>query len=290
MIGGQESFSLGYPPAMTGTTDGQQSAVCLETLFRFDEKADLVPLLATGWKADPRARTITLTLRKGVKFHDGTDFNAKACKWNLDKFRDGKRPELKNVSSVDVVDDYTVRLQLTKFDNVIVSHLATDPGRMISPAAFEKNGQAWCEKNPVGTGPFQFASWQREVSIKFKRFDGYWGGKPYLDGMEWRKVGDPTVDLMSFKSGTIHILSVDPKDCKDLEKEGLYNITVPPEGQVPAFAPNSKDPKSPFADLRVRQALSYAIDPKAVADAFGYGFWKPSISGRCPAPSPTIRP
>jgi peptide/nickel transport system substrate-binding protein len=274
IIGGQEAVSLGYPAAMTGTTDGQQSSVCLESLFRFDEKAELVPLLATSWKADARAKTITLTLRKGVKFHDGTDFNAKACKWNLDAFRDAKRPELKNVASVEVVDDYTVRLDLTKFDNVILSHLATDPGRMISPAAFQKNGQAWCEKNPVGTGPFQFASWQRDVAIKFKRFDGYWDGKPYLDGIEFRKVTDLVASIMVFKSGGMHIISAGPKDTKALEKEGIYTIVVPPEGQVTALAPNSKDPKSPFADIRVRQAFSYAIDSAALTEAFGYGYWK----------------
>lgn len=274
IIGGQEAISLGYPPAMTGTTDGQQASVCVESLFRFDEKADLIPLLATGWKADAKAKTITLTLRKGVKFHDGTDFNAKACKWNLDKFKESKRPEFRNIESVDVVDDYTVRLDLVRFDNVILSHLATDPGRMISPAAFEKNGQAWAEKNPVGTGPFQFASWQRDVAIKFKRFDGYWDGKPYLDGIEFRKVTDLVASIMVFKSGGMHVISAGAKDTKALEKEGLYNIVVPPEGQVTAFAPNSKDPKSPFADIRVRQAFSYALDPAAVTDAFGYGYWK----------------
>jgi peptide/nickel transport system substrate-binding protein len=274
VIGGQEAVSLGFPAAMTGTTDGQQASVCVESLFRFDEKSDLVPLLATGWKADPKARTITLTLRKGVKFHDGTDFNAKVCKWNLDKFREAKRPEFKNVAEVDILDDYTVRIELVKFDNVMLSHLATDPGRMISPTAFEKNGQPWAEKNPVGTGPFQFASWQRDVAIKFKRFDGYWDGKPYLDGIEFRKVTDLVASIMVFKSGAMHVISAGAKDTKALEKEGLYNIVIPPEGQVTAFAPNSKDPKSPFADIRVRQAFSYAIDASAVTEAFGYGYWK----------------
>jgi ABC-type transport system substrate-binding protein len=146
---------------------------------------------------------------------------------------------------------------------------------MISPTAFEKNGQAWAEKNPVGTGPFQFASWQRDVAIKFKRFDGYWDGKPFLDGIEFRKVADLVASIMVFKSGGMHIISAGAQDTKDLEKEGRYNIVIPPEGQVTAFAPNSKDPKSPFADIRVRQAFSYAIDAGAIIDAFGYGYWKP---------------
>ena len=145
---GYEPYSLGYPATMTANTDGQQASVCLETLFRFDEKGELVPLLATGWKADPKAKTITVTLRKGVKFHDGSDFNAKVCKWNLDKFKEGKRPELTRVESVDVVDDYTVRLNLSEFDNVIPSHFAHDAGRMISQAAYREKRPGLVREKP----------------------------------------------------------------------------------------------------------------------------------------------
>jgi peptide/nickel transport system substrate-binding protein len=272
---GFEPFSLGFPATMTGQTDGQQSSVCLETLFRFNEKSEIVPLLATDWKADAKSKTITLTLRKGVKFHDGTAFNARVCKWNLDKFREGKRKELSHVASVDVVDDFTVRLNLAKFDNVVISHLTHDAGRMISPTAFEKNGQAWCEKNPVGTGPFQFVSWQKDVMIKWKRFDDYWDGKPYLDGIDMIKNADPVADMMSLKSGERHLLAVEPKDAKAIESDPRFTVVLPPEGLVAALAGNSKDPKSPFADIRVRQAISHAIDMTAMAQAFGYGYYKP---------------
>jgi len=274
-----EPFSLGFPGTMTGQTDGQTSSVCLETLFRFDANANMVPLLATDWKANPAAKTITVTLRKGVKFHDGTNFNASACKWNLDQYRGGGRPELKKVSSIDVVDEYTVRLNLSEFDNTIVTSFANggDAGRMISPTAFNTNGKAWCEKNPIGTGPFQFVSWQKEVAIKWKRFDGYWDGKPYLDGIEMLRIAEATVALMAFKAGDLHMLTPfslpSLNDAKALEKEGKYNFAVPPEGQVPALAGYAKDPKSPFADLRVRQALAYAVDVKTLCSAFGLGYW-----------------
>ena len=271
-----EPFSLGFPGTMTGQTDGQTSSVCLETLFRFDANGNMVPLLATDWKANPAAKTITVTLRKGVKFHDGTNFNASACKWNLDQYRGGGRPELKKVVSIDVVDEYTVRLNLSEFDNTIVTSLGNtgDAGRMISPTAFNTNGKAWCEKNPVGTGPFQFVSWQKEVAIKWKRFDGYWDGKPYLDGIENLRIADTTVQLMAFKAGDLHMMIPDPKVAKSLEAEGKYNFAVPPEGQVPALAGYARDPKSPFADLRVRQALSYAVDVKTLSNAIGLGYWK----------------
>jgi peptide/nickel transport system substrate-binding protein len=95
---------------MTGQTDGQSSAYALETLFIYDPNGNITPLLSTGYKTDAAAKTITISLRKGVKFHDGSDFNAAVCKWNLDQYRSGARAELKNVASVDVVDDSTVKL------------------------------------------------------------------------------------------------------------------------------------------------------------------------------------
>ena len=83
-----------WPPGMTGQTDGQTSGLALETLFRLDKQSNLIPLLATDWKSDAAAKTITITLRKGVKFQDGSDFNAAVCKWNLDQYRAGNRDKL----------------------------------------------------------------------------------------------------------------------------------------------------------------------------------------------------
>lgn len=274
----QDPYSLGYPATMTGQTDGQTSSVCLETLFRFGLKGEIVPLLATGYQADPVKKTITITLRKGVKFHDGSDFNASVCKWNFNQYRAGKRPELKKVTSIDIVDDYTIRLNLSVFDNTIINTIAnaSDAGRMISRKAFEANGKDWCENNPVGTGPFQFVSRKKDVSIKWKRFDDYWGGKPYLDGIDLVIIKDATVTLMAFKSGELDILITrNTRDAKALEEEGKYTTVIRPMGQVPALAGYAKDPNSPFAKLKVRQAMAHAVNGAALAKAFGLGYWKP---------------
>jgi ABC-type transport system substrate-binding protein len=164
-----------------------------------------------------------------------------------------------------VVDHYTIRLNLSKFSNLIITHLAGPAGQIISKASFDKNGgQVWAEKNPVGTGPFQFVSYQKGVAITWKRFDGYWDGKPYLDGIEMRRYPDPVVSLMSFKSGDLHMHMCEPKEGKELEKEGKANIVVPYEGMISSLAGNSKDPKSPFADIRVRKAIAYAVDFKTI--------------------------
>ena len=103
---------LGYPP----TTTSPEFRLCLEGFFNFDEHLNLVPYLATDWEVGADGKYITLTLRKGVKFHDGSDFNAAVAKWNLDNYRSSTKPELKNVSSVDIVDDYNIRLNLSSYD------------------------------------------------------------------------------------------------------------------------------------------------------------------------------
>jgi peptide/nickel transport system substrate-binding protein len=277
--------TLGYPPIMAGVTDGYASDQCLETLFMYNEKFTLVPRLAMGWKANASDKTITITLRKGVKFHDGSEFNADVVKWNLDQYRASKRVELKNVKSVDIVDPYTVRLNLSEFDNLVVGDLAGDAGRMISRKAFEEKGQAWCEKNPVGTGPFKFSSWMKDVVIKYVKNENYWQkGRPYLDGLEIVSFADKTTALLALKRGEIDILyDPSPKDAKVLDDEGSYKIDIMPLGPQPHLAGDSVNADSPFANLKVRQAVSHAIDTQAIAKALGYGYWRvqnqPAIPG-----------
>jgi ABC-type transport system substrate-binding protein len=272
--GCSEPYCLGYPATMTGQTDGQSSSLALETLFFYDKEGNLTPLLATGYKIDATAKTITITLRKGVKFHDGSDFNASVCKWNLDQYRSGARAELKYVSSVDVVDDYTVRLNLSEFDNTIINALCNgaDAGRIISQKSFEANGgKDWAEKHPIGTGAWKFVSWTKDVSIIYERFDDYWGGKPYIDRIELIRFADSTVALMAFKAGETQVSGVSPTDAPDMQKEGKWNMVIAPFGQVPALAGAADDPY--FSQLKVRQAMSYSVDTKALNAGIGKGYW-----------------
>jgi peptide/nickel transport system substrate-binding protein len=105
---------IGYPPKLLRVYANRQVAPPVETLFRTDQSAKPVPWLATTSKEDAKAKTITLTLRKGVKFHDGTDFNAEAVKWNLDQCMSEKTPGTEKFKSVDVIDTFTVRISLTE--------------------------------------------------------------------------------------------------------------------------------------------------------------------------------
>jgi peptide/nickel transport system substrate-binding protein len=274
-----DNTALGYPPRLSTVYEGITKGTCLESLGRFDEKDNIVPVLATEFKPDPKTSSLTVVLRKGVKFHDLTDFNAQACKWNLDNYVAAKKGEL-DIKSMDIIDDYTLRINLTAWDADAVMKLCYYCGPMISPTAYQKAGTTdkerldWALNNPVGTGPFQFVSWTREVKIVYKKFANYWQpGKPYLDGVEWITIIDPVTAAATLKSGEINVLyGVIVSSVKDLVASGMIAKSIP-GSMLQCFIPDSAHADSPFSNLKVRQAMQHAIDSKAILDSLylGYG-------------------
>jgi peptide/nickel transport system substrate-binding protein len=266
--------------------------ITLESLLSLDAKGNVVPWLATSWKADDSAPSLTLTLRQGVKFHDGTDFNATAAKWNLDQVIVAKKAELASVKSVDVVDNNTIKLNLSQPDGLLLTYLAGVRALMMSPAAYQNAGStdkdrtAWAENNPVGTGPFKLISRQRDVKTVFKKFTGYWQtGKPYLDEIDFINFADETTELAAFKKGDLDLMQIqEPQNIKTLENEGKYNILMGDIAFCGALEGDSKHPDSPWAKIQVRQAAAYAIDSAQFAKTLGYGYWVPtnqfSVPGR----------
>ena len=243
---------------------------CLEMLVEVGLSGEIMPVLATDWKVASDKKSITFTLRKGVKFHDGTDWNAEAAKFTLDAFLAGKKPEVAGTTSVDVIDNYTIRMNLSIFKNTILGNLVP----FVSPTAFKKNGIEWARQNPVGTGPFKFVSRSRDVSTKFEKFNNYWQkGKPYLDGVEFVFIKDPMTAQFAFEAGEVHTVEMVGKQGAELRDKG-YQFACPPLEWSYAFIPDSGRPGSPFADKRVRQAVEYAIDREAIAKAVGFGFLK----------------
>ena len=275
IISSVSALNIGAPTETSMPRDQVYAGPSVESLLRMDETGLLVPWLATGWQVGPDLKSIILPLRKGVKFHDGTDFNAAVVKYCLDAQRASAKPELKQVSSIDVVDDYTVRLNLSRFEGQQLISLAFRLGQMISPTAAKANSKEWLMTNPVGTGPFKLASYKKDVSIKYGKFDGYWQkGKPYLDGIEINFVADPVTALISFKAGEAQaFLGIGPKDASDLQTTGKYSITKTPSN-VLGIAGDSANPKSMFADIKVRRAVEYAIDKGTIAKGLGYGFYQ----------------
>lgn len=249
----------------------------LQTLIKphNTEMGAYVPVLATSWELAPDKSHYLFKLRKGVKFHDGTPFNAEAAKWNLDMWVKSKRPRLDKVTSVDVIDDHTIRCNLKGWDAVTLADFAKDTF-MISPAAWKKNGEKWVDYNPVGTGAFKLVEFKRNVHVKFEKFDEYWvDGLPYLDGIHFTQIPDPMTTIASLKRGEINAwMGVDPVSAKQLQSaKGLEVVPNPALHNLIQF--NSTDPASPWSDKRMREALEYAIDKESLAKTVGRGFFSP---------------
>ena len=263
---------LGTPyTAGSGYTDYARPAI--ETLLGVDAQGNLVPKLATSWQVTPDGKSITFTLRKGVKFQDGTDFNAEAVKYNLSQQKSGSFKSYG--TSIDVLDDYTIRVNLSQWAAPFLYELSRKQGMIVSPTAAAKTPAP--ERVPyeqmIGTGPFKFVDWQKDVVVKYTKFDSYWNkGLPYLDNLNMGIFTNATTALMSLQSGQGQILMyTDPKTGSDLKTKG-YDVSYTPK-YIFSLIPDGANADSPFADIRVRQAVEYAIDKKTIANGLGFGLW-----------------
>ena len=194
--------AFGYPPSIKGI-DNNVGQLALEPLILVDpHKGTVLPFLATEWDISPDRKSVIFKLRKGVKFHDGTDWNAQAAKFSLDEFL--KKPVLMPfLKSVDIVDDHTIRVNIDNYNSSVMVSLSM-LGHAISPAAYEKNGEKWCETHPVGTGPFKFVEYSRDEFVKYKRFGSYWQeGRPYLDGLELLVIKNSMTQVAALRTGKI---------------------------------------------------------------------------------------
>jgi len=271
-----DAVAIGQPQLGKLNWDSILAAPALEKLINNDSEGNIVPWLAESWKEDYKTLTLTINLRKGagIKFHDGTNFNAAAVKWNLDMLMANKVSSVANVKSVDIIDDYTIRVNCSSWIPDIASNVMG--AFMVSPTAWQANNTDWGKQNPVGTGPFKLASRQRDANMKYARFDDYWmKGKPYLAGLDFIIIADSTTRIASFKAGEID-MSLDPSvaQCQELRTNTKYQVHNLPGGlHSYALGPSANDPKSPFSNLKVRQALGYAIDRQALVESVlgGYG-------------------
>ncbi|MCS7173220.1 MAG: ABC transporter substrate-binding protein [Armatimonadetes bacterium] len=245
----------------------------LEPLVWVDRQRRIHPGLAERWEISPDLSAITLLLRQGVRFHDGTEFDAEAVRWNLERQIQAKR--LPWVRGVRVVDRYRVRLELAEWDNRLLSALSGPEGLVVSPASVERSGMEGARWNPVGTGPFRLVRFERDVGIRYRRFEGYWQrGKPYLQEIEYAFIPDLQTMRAGFLAGRLDVINVGaiPDIGYSLVQMGYPSIT----GRVAPnlLIPDSANPTSPFADARVRMATWLALDREGIARALGYGRYR----------------
>ena len=278
----QDYPTLGNPASQPYGDGYPLTDVCLESLFMLNAQGEPVPWLATSYKFSDDGLTLTIKLRDGVKFHDGTMFDAAAAKWNLDQVLSAKKPELVSVKSVEVIDNSAIRLNLEHPDGLLLVYLGGMRGMMMSPTAFkkaadnEKDRIAWAEANPIGTGPFKFVIWEHDVKIEFTKNNDYWQeGKPYLDKIVFYIINNETTMLSSFRAGELDVIYTQKmQNIKSLDNEGKYNLIMGNVKYCSGLGVDSKHADSPWSDIRVRQAANYAIDCEQFAKTVGFGYWK----------------
>jgi peptide/nickel transport system substrate-binding protein len=241
----------------------------------------LVGQLATSWEYNANHTTLTFHLRQGVKFHDGTPFNAEAVKYILDLEKQNKISDLDTVDSVVVIDDNTVQLNLSTYDvKLLASFWQDGVTRMFSPTYLKSVTPEEAMMHPVSTGPFKFDSYNPNVSLKFVRFNDYWqSGKPYLDSVTYVINADPVTTIMSYKAGEAQAAwNITPKDASDLAKDPNNTILSGPGASVGVIGMimDNAHSDTPYPNLQVREAINHALDRKLLADTTGFGYYQPA--------------
>ena len=238
-----------------------------ETLIRYNEKMELESCLATSWE-QPDDLTYIFHLRKGVKFHDGSDFTAEDVKFTFERLLDPntKAPRglfFKSIKKIETPDKYTVKIVMSEPNPPFLNTIGTSwYAAIVSKAAVQKHGTL--QTAPIGTGPFKLKKYEHGVKGVYERFDDYWEkGKPYIDGFDFIVIKDETSRVAALRKGTVDIGWVKEAELADLraKEKNLKILMGPPVRQNRLFF---KADRFPFDNLKLRQAVASALDRQEI--------------------------
>ena len=247
-------------------------------------------LLSTGYEpvlcekawVDKENLTITFQLHKGIKFHDGSELTAEVVAWNLQMGIDSKNiPYLDYYKGMRIIDKYTLVIDITQYNNQMLYEWGWYTP-IFSKKAWDKasggdleKGIEWARTHLVGTGPFILKEYKPNVSMKWVKNKNYWRkGRPYLDGIEFKFIMDPMTARMAFEAGQADSWLAPAKDAKELIAKGFKKesaLALLPWG----IWPNTANPDAKMNNKDLREAVEYAIDKAAVAEALGHGLFVP---------------
>jgi peptide/nickel transport system substrate-binding protein len=267
-----------------------------EGLVRFkNDDLDVEPWLAKDWSVSGDGTVWTFNLQEGIKFHDGTDFNADAVVFSYMRLLDENHPfygldDVANsyfdyllsavVEDVKAVDEYTVEISLNQVFGPFLTYMGLYSQYIVSPTAVETHGDEYF-KNPVGTGPFKFVEWQSDEFIKLSRFEDYWGSKPDIDAIIWKVVPEDSTRLMELQAGSVHaIKNIQPAQLETIQKDAALELIRVPGSNLFYMAINHA--AEPFDDLRVRQAVAHAIDLDSLVEAVYGGLGTRAVNSMPP--------
>jgi len=263
--------------SFAGYPAGYEAALCLyDRILDFDAAMNIVPGIAEHWAIADDLLSATLTIRPGVKFHDGTDCDVAAVKFNLDRLIDKQRtttnrPLWDPLGSIETPDAHTVVIRLKSPFSQLPNSLAHGSAALVSPAAVAQFGETGIAQHPVGAGPFKLAGFTPGQELVVEAFDGYWGGKPAADRIAFRYIPEAATRVSALRVGSVDVID---------------NVSVPLVGPlkaddntriiaVPGLRPIGcviNLTREPLKDLRVRQALNLAVPVATIAEKLFLGY------------------
>lgn len=233
-----------------------------EGLVSQDEKMEIQPALATEWKKLDDL-TWEFKLREGVKFHDGTEFNADAVKKTIERVLDpavaSPRAKLfEMITEINVIDPHTIQFKTEYPFAPLLANLAHYSGGIISPKAIDEKGDT-LGQNPAGTGPFKFDSWTPGSELRLVKNEEYWGEKAKVDSVVYKVVPEDATRIAMVETGEAHLAEPVPvTDVERIEASSSMKLNRSEGLGIDYIGFNLK--KKPFDDIRVRQAINLAID------------------------------
>ncbi len=283
---GVQANLLTLDPANANDTLSQGAArLMLEGLLGFDKDMKQIPLLAEKYDANEAATEFTFHLRQGVKFHDGTPFDAEAVKFNFERIanpanRLKRQSLLAMLDHVEVIDAHTAKCVLKNPFGAFVPTIAHPSLQLLSPAAIKKYGDQ-IGRHPVGTGPFVFTSWTPDT-LKVTANPDYWQkGLPHVKQVVLRSNPEAGARIAMLQSGEAQFVNPVPAPMVQLVANNPKTAML----EAPSIFANymaMNVMKKPFDDVRVRQALNHAVDQKAFAKIVYSGHATPLLSAEPP--------
>jgi peptide/nickel transport system substrate-binding protein len=296
---GADSVTLD-PIHITDTESSKVARQMFDGLLDFaPESTDVIPALATEVpQPEDGGLSYTFNLRDGVKFHDGTEFNAEAVVFNFERWRFTDNPYHKGggsqggdfsyyqamfngfdndsvIEKVEAVDEYTVRFTLKEPQGPFLKNIAMSTFTMASPKAIEENVENFWQE-PVGTGPFKFVSWNKGSEVKLEKNTDWWGtdvsegeggGGPFVDQIVFRSIPDNTSRTAALTGGQLNAADgLTPDDVPTVKQAEGLKIDYRPPLTIGYLAMNVQ--KEPFDNPQVRQAINMAIDMPKIVEAF----------------------
>jgi peptide/nickel transport system substrate-binding protein len=260
---------------MTQSTNPPQGLATMsnvyEGLWSFDPAGKKIPGLVTSYETSPDGLTLTLHLRHGVKFQSGDPFTSKDVLFSHER-QLKKAPFyggfMRFVKNMEAPDDYTVKVNFKQID---AQYMAVPAMIVASKTYFDRVGEAEFAKHPVGTGPYKIVDYKPAQSLDLAAFDGYWGDKPQIKSAHFAFVSDDNTRVAKLQAGEVDMIMATPYAAYDqLKAAGFTEVKLPvhPTQSVQFQFTNLH---TPWHDVRIRQAMAYAIDKNAIVKGLLHG-------------------